>query len=163
MAETPKKKTENAADAPPNSGAAPVRTSAQSEGRAPTARELELQAQIDDLKAELMDRDGSMLKMIDRLGAAIGKGVIQAQHEAKQPAARGPKVKREIPPEFKGAHTYVVGPKGAFQGTRRFVQGEKITIVDQFPSTDWTPLEANDPAPSQPVAKQGRASDQTVG
>lgn len=103
---------------------------------------------------------------IAKLGESIGAGVVKAlreEREAQRPGVRKP-AKREVPPEYQGAHTYIVGPKGAYQNGRRFVAGERITVVDQFPASDWKPLEdAEAPAKSTPAAKAVRASDQNVG
>ena len=182
MAENPKKKTDAAADAPQTSGAAPVPTSAptpaKAEVAAPTSRERELQDEIDFLREEIAELKSSrvgaesgpseekMLVLIDRLGGAIGTGVakaLEAQRQAHLPGKYKP-AKRVLPEELKGPRTYFVGPKGAYQNNRRFVQGEKITIVDQFPASDWTPVESATITPPQaPAPKQGRASDQTVG
>lgn len=110
---------------------------------------------------------GDLEAMFAKLGDAIGAGVVKAlaaEREAQKPGNRAKPPKAEIPEEFKGPRTYFVGPKGAFQGNRRFVQGERITIVDQFPSKDWTPVESAVETPAKPAqAKSGRASDQTVG
>jgi hypothetical protein len=173
MANDPKKKTESAADAPQSSGTAGV--SANS-GAAPTPRELELQAQIEDLRGEVeflrQERgpdlnDAKLHALIERLGESIGAGVakaIAAERESHRPGNHKKQPKREVPAEFKGPRTYIVGPKKAFQNGRLFQPGEKITVVDQFPASDWTPVEDAKSAPVQSApAKQGRASDQTVG
>ncbi len=110
---------------------------------------------------------GELESFIAKLGEAIGAGVakaLAAEREAQRPGNHKKLPKREVPPEFKGPHTYIVGPKGAYQGTRRFQQGERITVVDQFPASDWTPIEdIKTTAPQSTPVKSGRAADQTVG
>lgn len=180
MAETPKKKTEIAADAPQGSGtpaSAPVPTSApvKAEGHSPTSRELDLQAEIDLLKEELieaksggrgLDDETKLNALVDRLGESIGVSVAKAlreERESQKPGAKKPP-KRELSDEFKGPRTYIVGAKKAYQNGRLFQQGERITVVDQFPASDWIPVESvrTELAQAAPT-KQGRASDQTVG
>lgn len=178
MASNPQKKTENAADAPPSSGASTTASTpapdAKAQGAVPTARELELQAQLEDLRGEVeflrQERgpdlgDAKLQSLISKLGEAIGVGVANAL-AAEREAQRTPRklAKRVVPPEFMGPHTYIVGPKGAYKDGRRYVAGEKITIVDQFPASDWKPVESNVETPAKaPAQKTGRASDQTVG
>lgn len=150
MANNPQKTTPPAADAPP-AGGTPAQTGAASGISAERVAEVEF---IADLVAS-------------KLGAAIGKAIVEAQEAIKQSQRPGQfkkPPKRELPEEFKGSRTYIVGPNKAFQGGRLFAQGERITVVDQFPAKDWTPVDQAEKRESKPApAKQGRAADQTVG
>lgn len=171
MANDTKKKTESAADAPPSSGPAAASTppapDAKALGQAPTGIEQGLIDEVERLRRELVDRDGFLERAIAKIGESIGAGVakaLAAEREAQRPGNHKKLAKREVPAEFKGSRTYVVGPKGAYQNNRRFVQGERITVVDQFPASDWTPIEdVKTTAPQSAPVKSGRAADQTVG
>lgn len=168
MANDPKKKTENAADAPLNSGPAAASTPPASSPGDVKDQEQALQARIERLEAELADREGFLERAIAKLGESIGAGVakaLAADREAQRPGQHKKPPKRVLPDEFKGPRTYIVGASKAYQNGRLFQAGEKITVVDQFPARDWKPVEEDAaPAPkTAPASKPARAADQSVG
>lgn len=134
------------------------------------------EAEIARLKAELAKKDKEIDSLLDggaskpveleqgefakfeKLAAIFGEAVAKAMRPP-EPGARVRPPKPPLPDEFKGTRQYYVGPGKAYQGNRLFQKGEIITVTNQRPARDWTPVVKGQPAPKVSKPPTGRASD----
>lgn len=126
---------------------------------------------------ELEDRGGAEAKVDSgkegRRAEMIEVAAVFAAELAKvlgiTPKLSGKQKPPALPEEFKGTRSYIVGPGRAFHGNRLYAKGDVITVTNQRPAKDWTPVEEGElkgkltPTRTHVAPPTGRANDRSIG
>lgn len=120
-----------------------------------------LREEVLELRAEVAKGDGLRAEVAE-LRAGLER--LTAAPQVKPAGAKATPAPYVLPEKYKGTKSYRVGPSKHYRAGRVYREGEIVTVTDEAPDADWTPVEDVEAAtaPASDAPPPNGKTDRTI-